>query len=273
MKKAFLIVLSVLIVNSCSVKPVESNLIRIVGSDTMFELTSLLAEEFMKKHPGISISVQGGGTAEGIKALIKGETDICSASRNLKPNEAKALADYYGSLGLVFLIAKDALSIYLNPNNKVKQLSLEQLKNIYEGKITNWKELGGKDTTIIVIIRNPNSGTYLYFKDHILEGEEYGLSSITKPTTKEVVKFVAENVNSIGYGGMSYNENIIHAKIENVEPIEENIRNDTYPVTRYLHFFTTKTPSGAVKNFIDWVLTPEGQRVVSKSGFVPLWEY
>ena len=272
MKQAFLFVLSFLIINSCSVKPVESNLIQIVGSDTMFELTSLLAEEYMKEHPGISINVQGGGTAEGIKALIKGETDICSASRNLKPNEAKALAEYYGSLGLVFLIAKDALSIYLNPNNKVKQLSLEQLKNIYEGKIINWKELGGKDTMIIAVIRNPNSGTYLYFKDHILEGEEYGLSSITKPTTREVVKFVAENVNAIGYGGMGYNENIIHAKIENIDPIENNIRNDTYPIIRYLHFFTTKTPGGVVKSFIDWVLTPAGQSIIRKSGFIPLWE-
>lgn len=258
--------------NSCSVKTVESNLIRIVGSDTMFELTSLLAEEYMKEHSGISIYVQGGGTAEGIKALIKGETDICSASRNLKPNEAKALADYYSSLGLVFLIAKDALSIYLNPNNKVKELTVEQLKNIYEGKITNWKEFGGIDTTIIPVIRNPNSGTYLYFKDHILEGENYSLSSLTKPTTREVVKFVAENVNAIGYGGMGYNGNILHAKIENVEPIEKNIRNDTYPITRYLHFFTTRTPGGAAKSFIDWVLSPAGQSVVRKSGFIPLWE-
>ncbi|MDP2366374.1 MAG: phosphate ABC transporter substrate-binding protein, partial [Ignavibacteria bacterium] len=199
-------------------------------------------------------------------------TDICTASRNLKPDEAKLLADYYDSLGLVFLIAKDALSIYVNSNNEVQNLTQSELKKIFLGEITNWNTIGGKDTSIVPIIRNPNSGTYLYFKDHVLEGADYTANAQVEPTTKEIVKFIEENENAIGYGGMGYKGNIIHAKINGVEPTENNVRNDSYSIIRYLHFFTTKTPGGEVKRFIDWVLSPAGQSIVRKSGFIPLWE-
>lgn len=238
----------------------------------MFELTSNLAEAYMKENPTVSINVKGGGTAEGINALIKNKTDICTASRNLKPYEAKLLAEYYGSLGLVFLIAKDGLSIYLNKNNHVKNISLNQLKKIYTGRIKNWKEIGGKDLQIIPVTRNPNSGTYLYFKEHILDGEEYLASKVVESTTNEIINFISENENAIGYGGMGYIGNVFHANIEGIEPNSENVRNDTYPITRYLHFFTTKTPGGAIKKFIDWVLSPAGQGIVRKSGYIPLWE-
>lgn len=269
-KKYFILLL--ILLNGCSANFYNSNTIRIVGSDTMFELTSNLAEAYMKEYPGISIPVAGGGTAEGIKALINNKTDIGTASRNLKPEEAKLLADYYSSLGLVFLIAKDGLSIYVNPANPVKDFSLQQLKDIYTGKINNWKMLGGKDTSITVVARNPNSGTYLYFKEHVMEDENYTSLAVVEATTKEVVNSVSKNTNAIGYGGMGYKQNVFHAKIDGIEPNEENVRNDTYPITRYLHFFTTKSPGGVVKHFIDWVLSPAGQSVVRKSGYIPLWE-
>jgi phosphate transport system substrate-binding protein len=264
--------LLVVLVYSCSFKPTEENEITIVGSDTMLELTSNLAEEYMKQNNGISVLVFGGGTVTGIKALINNQTDICTASRNLRPDEAKLLADYYGSLGLVFLIAKDALSIYVNPKNDIQDLTQSELKKIFSGEITNWNTLGGKDTAIVTVIRNPNSGTYLYFKDHVLEGVEYNDNAMVEPTTKEIVKFIEVNENAIGYGGMGSKGNIIHAKINGVEPTENNVRNDTYSIIRYLHFFTTKAPGGEVKRFIDWVLSPAGQSVVRKSGFIPLWE-
>ncbi|HMN50105.1 MAG TPA: phosphate ABC transporter substrate-binding protein [Ignavibacteriaceae bacterium] len=266
------ITFSVIILNACSANITETNSFTISGSDTMFDLTSNLAAEYMKEHPGISINVIGGGTASGIRALIKGETDICTASRNLKPDEAKALADYYNSLGMVYLIAKDGLSIYLHPGNNVKNLSMSQLKDIFTGKINNWKVLGGKDTVIIPVIRNPNSGTYLYFKEHVLEDEEYSPNCLIEPTTKEIAKFVSEHTNAIGYGGMGYSLNVFNAAINGVEPLEKNIHNDTYPISRYLHFYTTKNPKGLIKDFIDWVLSPAGQSVVRKSGYIPLWE-
>jgi len=265
-----LLFLLLILINGCSVNLYNSNTISIIGSDTMFELTSNLAEAYMKEYPGFSLHVEGGGTAEGIKSLINNKTDICTASRNLKPNEAKLLADYYGSLGLVFLVAKDGLSIYVNPNNPVKDLSLQQLKDIYTGNINNWKSLGGKDTLITIVTRNPNSGTYFYFKEHIMEGENYAQFAVVAATTKEIVNFVSNNSNAIGYGGMGYKGNIYHATINGIEPNEENVRNDTYPITRYLHFFTTKSPNGAIKNFIDWVLSPAGQSIVRKSGYIPL---
>lgn len=270
--KIIAVLISIVLIFSCSFIPTEDNTIRIVGSDTMLELTSNLAEQYMKEHQGVSIIVTGGGTATGINALIKNQTDICTASRNLKPDEAKQLADYYGSLGLVYLIAKDALNIYVHPNNQVKNLTIEQLRGIYTGEINNWKSLGGKDLPIIAVTRNPNSGTYLYFKDHILEGGNYTDDVIVGSTTKEIIKIVEENETAIGYGGMGYKGNVTHLKINGVEPTENNVRNDTYPIIRYLHFFTTKAPRGEVKRFIDWVLSPAGQSIVRKSGFIPLWE-
>lgn len=257
---------------SCTFKPDEQKVIRIGGSDTMLELTTNLAQQYMKENPAVLIIVEGGGTATGIKSLIKGQIDICTASRNLKPDEAKLLADYYGSLGLVYLIAKDALSIYVNKKNKVVDISLNNLKKIFAGEIENWSIVGGKDTSIISVSRNPNSGTYLYFKEHVLEGSDYKDDILIEPTTKAIIAFIEENENAIGYGGMGYRGNVSVLKIEEVELTENNIRNDTYPIIRYLHFLTTKTPTGEVKRFIDWVLSPSGQSIVRNSGYIPLWE-
>lgn len=268
----YLLITVFIVVYGCSSNITDKNIVTISGSDTMFELTSRLAEEYMKDHSGISVKVDGGGTTAGIRQLIKGEIDICTASRNLKSEEAKLLADYYGSLGLVFLIAKDALSIYLHPENPIQNLTIDQLKKIYIGDINNWRTVGGIDLLIQPVTRNPNSGTYLYFKDHILEAEEYGDNCLIIPTTREIVKYVEQNINAVGYGGMGYTGKVKHIKIDGIEPQESNVRNDTYPIIRYLHFFTTNAPSGEVKRFIDWVLSPVGQRVVRKSGFIPLWE-
>lgn len=269
MKKYFLIFLILL---GCSSKPYKTSVIRIKGSDTMLILTRKLADEYMNRNPGVSIYVEGGGTANGIKSMIKREVDICTASRLLKPDEAKLLADYYGTLGMYFLLAKDALSIYLNPQNPVKNLTIEELKKIYTCKITNWQQLGGNNEPVLLVSRNPNSGTYLYFKEHILEGEEYCPQAVVIPTTESIIDFITENKNAIGYGGIGYGEDIYHSTIEGIEPTEDNARNDTYPITRYLHFFTSKSPSGEIKNFIDWVITPEGQKIIRKEGYIPLWE-
>ena len=260
----------IVILAGCSADQQIIDTIRIKGSDTMLPLTQRLAAEYMKLNPNISIYVEGGGTANGVDALINGDVDIATASRSLRAEEAKKLANYYGSLGLYFLIAKDALSIYLNPDNPVKDLTLQQLKDMFTCKITNWKELGGNDEDIILVTRSPNSGTFLYFKEHVLEDEEYCDSVIVRNTTEAVIDYIHDHKNAIGYGGIGY-KNIYHAYINGYQPSEENARNDTYPITRYLHFFTSKTPKGIVKDFIDWVLTPDGQKIIKDSGFIPLW--
>ena len=238
----------------------------------MLPLTEKLAEEYMKLNPEISIYVYGGGSAEGIKALIRNEIDICTASRNLQPEEAKALADYYGTVGLFYLVAKDALCVYVNSNNPVKKLSLDKVRKVFDCEITDWSELGGKHQKIVTVIRNLNSGTHLYFKDHVLEGSEYCDDAIIKPTTNDLIEFIEQNENAIGYGSIGYSGDIDYLKINDIEPSEKNAQNDTYPITRYLHFFTTQVPKGAVKQFVDWVLTPDGQRVVKQSGYIPLWD-
>ncbi len=256
----------------CGTAQQQLAVVKIKGSDTMYSLNRLLAEEFMLMNPGISVYVEGGGTGSGVKALINGTTDICSASRALRPAEAKLLADYYGSLGLFYLIAKDALSVFVNEDNPVNNLSLGDLKKIFTCEITNWKEVGGKDEPIMIVNRNFNSGTYLYFKEHILEGEEYCSSEMIEPTNEAVVNSVIEFDNAIGYGGITFGEGIKILTIDGIEPNETNARNDKYPITRYLHYFTTKTPSGATKKFIDWTLKPEGQRIVKRAGFISLWD-
>jgi phosphate transport system substrate-binding protein len=204
--------------------------------------------------------------------LINGETDICTASRNLQPQEVKLLAEQYSAIGIEFLVAKDALSIYVNPENPVKNFTLDQLKQIFTGLINNWQKLGGNNESILPVIRPANSGTHFYFKEHVLEGEEYCNSAVVRNTTNDVINEVLKNKNAIGYGGIGYGRQIIHAKVGGTAPTEENVRNDSYPIIRYLHFYTLNTPEGNIKNFIDWVLSSEGQEIVERSGYIPLWK-
>lgn len=256
----------------CYYKSNESVVIRIKGSDTMYKLTSMLANEFMKNNPSFSVYVEGGGTKTGIDALSKGRIDICTASRLPKSEEVKTLADEFGSIGVSTLVAKDGLSIYLNPENPVKNLSLNEVKNIFSGKITNWKYVGGEDNSIHVFSRSPNSGTYLYLKEHVLLNDDYFSNAEIKATTDEIVEAVAKDKNAIGYGGIGYGENIFHSSINNTRPSEENIRNESYPITRYLFFITRNNPDGLSKKFIDWVLSGDGQQLVKKAGFISLWD-
>lgn len=272
--KIFGIIFFIMIITqSCSFIQFSENVIIISGSDTMYELNENFSKQFMIENPEISVYVRGGGTSLGIKDLINHRCDIAAASRNLKPEESKLLAEYYGSLALVYLIAKDGLSIYVNPNNIVNDLTTEQIKNIFSGKITNWKEVGGEDKEIIVASRNPNSGTYTYFKEHVLEGEEFIKNSLIFNSTKEITKFISNNRYAIGYGGVGFSEGVIQVRVNGVTPSEQNIRNDSYPLTRYLHYLLRKSPTGATKKFINWVLSSTGQNIVQESGYISLWEY
>lgn len=256
----------------CAPRNLEVSVIKIKGSDTMLKLVTSLAEEYMRKNPGISIYVEGGGTKTGIEALSLGQIDICTASRTLKGDEIKKISEQFGTTGISTLIARDALSIYLNYENVVRNLSLVDIKNIFTCRIKNWKNLGGVDAPIVVVSRSPNSGTYLYFKEHVLENEEFCSSNLIKSTTQEIVEYISENKNAIGYGGIGYKNKTYHSLVENIEPIEENVLNDTYPISRYLHFYTLTSKSASVKNFIDWVIGAEGQEIVQKAGYIPIWK-
>jgi len=267
---SILILMLIFLMNCAHLFRSHNPVIQIKGSDTMRILASRWAEEFMKSHPNVVIYTEASGTAKGITSLIKGEIDISTASRPIRSREASELAQKYGKLGINTLVAKDALSIYLNPENPVNDLSLNDLKLIFTGKIRNWKEVGGSDENITLFIRSPNSGTYLYFKEHVLDDESYYNKAITLPTTRAIINEISAQRNSIGYGGLAYGLNLKHCKIDGISPSYENVHNDSYPITRYLYLYTVDKPQGHVKEFIDWVLN-EGQKIVDDVGFIPIW--
>lgn len=274
MKKKILIFFFIaIILPACSGSISEKNsTIRIKGSDTMLYLTKILAREYMKTYPGISVYVEGGGTVTGIKALAEGEIDICTASRPLEGEDVKLLAEKFRSVGISTLIAKDALSIYVNLKNPVNNIEVEQLKNIFICNINSWVEFGWDNEKIVLVGRNTNSGTYLYFKEHVLEGNDYCDMLKVEPTTESIVRFVSENQYAIGYGGIGYVSNSVKTlKINGIDANKENVLNDKYPLSRYLHLYTIQAPEGKIKDFIDWVISDEGQKYVSQSGYIPIW--
>lgn len=240
------------------------------GSDTMVILSQRWAEKFMAKNSDISIQVTGGGSGTGISALINGTTDICNSSRPIKKNEIKNLKNRYGVTGVEIPCAKDGLSVYLHEKNPVSNLTMAQLKDIYTAKITNWKELGGKDAKIILYSRENNSGTYVFFKDEVLKGADYAANAQNLPGTAAVVNAVSKDPNAIGYGGAAYAKGIKFAKINGYEPNTENIKTGKYPLARYLYIYLRNKPSGNIKKFIDWILSPEGQKVVTEVGYYPV---
>lgn len=249
--------------------------ITVKGSDTMVIMAQRWAEAYMAKHPGVVIQVTGGGSGTGISGLINGTTMIADASRPMKSSERAKLKDRYATLGVEIKSARDGLSVYLNDANPIKELSLEQLAGIYLGTTTNWKELGGNDAKIIVYGRENNSGTYGFFKDKVLKGKDYLPSMQAMPGTAAVVNAVAKDPNGIGYGGMAYAKGIRLTALKKdasspaYAPSGETVGNGSYPLSRYLYMYTVNRPSGAVKEYIDWILSPEGQEIATKVGYFP----
>ena len=250
--------------------------ITVKGSDTMVILAQRWAEIYMSKHPGTVIQVTGGGSGTGISALINGTTDICNSSRPMKKSEKEKLKQRFNSLGVEIKTAKDGLSVYLNSTNPVEELSLAQLKYIYTGEVTNWKQVGGPDAKIILYSRENNSGTYVFFKDNVLQGKDYAPSAQNMPGTAAVVNAVAKDKFGIGYGGAAYGKGIKFVKVKKDDatpgalPSEENIKTGKYPITRYLFMYTRSRPTGALQEYIDWILSEEGQSIVTKVGYFPV---
>ena len=224
----------------------------------------------MAAHPGVAVTAEGGGTVKGIRALIAGTVDIAAASRPLKPAEARQLVEHQGTLGYAVLTARDALSVYLHPDNPVTELSLDEVRGIFTGDIRRWSEVGGHDTDIEVLNRNPASGSRLFLAEHVLGGRAYLRGARTLPTTSAVVAAVRGNPNAIGYGGFGYLEGVRPCAIAGVSPSAEHVRDGTYPVARYLYLYTAVPPRGVVKELVDWVLSTEGQALVASVGYVPL---
>jgi phosphate transport system substrate-binding protein len=250
--------------------------ITVKGSDTMVILGQRWAETYMKKNPSTSIQVTGGGSGTGISALINGTTDICQSSRSIKQTEKEKLRERYNTPGVEIPVAKDGLAVYVNAVNPVKTLTMDQLRLIYTGKITNWKEVGGSDSKIIVYSRENSSGTYVFFKEHVLNNADYTSRVQTMQGTAAVVSAVSKEKNGIGYGGAAYAKGITVVAVKKdaaspgVLPGQANVANGSYPLSRPLYFYLRNKPSGETGSFIDWALTQEGQAVVSKVGYFPI---
>jgi phosphate transport system substrate-binding protein len=250
--------------------------VSIKGSDTMVIMNARLAEAFMAANPGTQIQVTGGGSGVGIAALINGTTDVAAASRPIKSSETDKLKARFATVGMAYPIARDGLAVYLNERNPVRELSLAQLRDIYTGRLTNWKDVGGNDAQIILYSRESSSGTYTYFKDNVLMGRDYSPRAQTLQGTAAVVNAVAKDANGIGYGGAAYAKGIRFAGVRKdakgpaYMPSMETVRAGQYPIRRFLYFYTRTKPSGDLKKFIDWALGAQGQELVAKVGYYPV---
>jgi phosphate transport system substrate-binding protein len=248
--------------------------ITVKGSDTMVILAQKWAELYMKSNQAATIQVTGGGSGVGITALINGTTDICNSSRPMKQTEIEKLKARYNTLGVQIPCAKDGITIFLNESNKVQELTIKQLSDIYQGKTKNWKDVGGNDAAITVYGRENSSGTYVYFHDEVVKGD-YAANVQTLPGTAAVVNAVKKDVNGIGYGGAAYAVGVKHAKVKKDAkstgylPTAESIGKGEYPITRYLYMYLRNRPTGETKKYIDWILSPEGQMVATEVGYFP----
>ncbi|KPK63345.1 MAG: hypothetical protein AMS21_06735 [Gemmatimonas sp. SG8_38_2] len=264
---------AVCLVGCLSVTEVLEDEITVIGSDTMLELDRRFAEAFMRAHPGETVRIEGGGSGAGIEALIDGRADIAAASRPLSSSEVASLYERFETLGVRYLVAQDALSVYLNQANPIRNLSFDQLRGIFDGSISEWSELGGGPHDVVVVVRPPNSGTHRFFRDHVLGGAPYSSRAVAVATTRGVLSSVQGHPGAIGYGGLAYHlDGVRHVSIESVTPTPETVGQGRYPLARYLAFYTTRPATGLSRRFIDWCLSTEGQRIVAEVGYIPLWK-
>jgi phosphate transport system substrate-binding protein len=252
------------------------------GSDTMVNLALAWAEAYRMERPDAAIAVTGGGTGTGIAALINGTVDIANASRELKEDEIEQ-ARAKGFEPMEHLVAIDALAIIVNPANPVSQLTIGQLADIFTGRITNWQELGGEDANIILVSRETNSGTHVYFLDQVVrrgESENHDIfapQTMLMPSSVGITSEIQRNPYAIGYDGLGYvteHEKIVAVAQDAagpfVLPTVQSGADGSYPISRGLYMVTAGQPTGGIAEFIAWIVGPAGQQIVADLGFVPL---
>jgi phosphate transport system substrate-binding protein len=267
---------------SDSSAPKETTYIENKGSDTIVNLALAWAERYHQINPDISISVTGGGSGTGIAALMNGTVDIANASRSIKPEEIEAI-EANGSEPVEFVIARDAIAIVINPNNPVDKLTLQQISDIYSGKINNWKEVGGEDRPIVRLSRETNSGTHVYFLEEVLRlGDKnnktfFSSDTLLLPSSEGIGAEVRQNPNAIGYDGLGY---VTHdmkvvavardAGSPYVMPSAESVNAGEYPIARDLYMYTDGQPTDIIATYLAWILSPDAQKIVTELGFVPI---
>ena len=269
---------------------VAQTVISVKGSDTMVNLAQKWAEVYMQKNPDISIQVTGGGSGTGVAALLNGTVNLANSSRELKDNELET-ALQKGIKPVVYEVALDGIAVIVHPENKIDNLTIKQVSDIFSGKITNWKQLGGPDMIITLYGRENSSGTYEFFKEHVLGKDESGKQVDYSPKTQVLQgtaalgEAVARDIKGIGYGGVGYfaarnDVKILHIKKDDESPAfspaengkvnYELIWSGDYSVSRYLYCFTNGEASGELKNYMDFILSPDGQKLVESMEYIPL---
>lgn len=258
--------------------------IQVKGSDTMVNVAQAWAEEYRKVVPSVDVEVSGGGSGVGIAALEKGTVDIADASRTMKPEEIAQAKKNTGKDPKEFIVGHDALAVYVNKDNPISEITVEQLAQIFAegGTITRWSQLGvtipgAADDTIVRVSRQSSSGTYEFFREHVLQKKDFKLGSRDMNGSKEVVELIGNTKTAIGYSGMGYATPAVKMlKVAGAPgqpffaPTVENTINKTYPLARSLQLYTLGEPQGAVRKYIDWILSPAGQKILQDSGYVPL---
>lgn len=256
--------------------PADKKSITIKGSDTMVILGQRWAEDYMKANSDTTVQVTGGGSGTGIAALINGTTDVCESSRPMSDKEKDDLKAKRSADAVETKVALDALAVYVNEKNPIKEISIPALRKIYLGETTNWKDVGGPSHVIVLYGRENSSGTYGYFKEHVLEKKDFAAGTQTLAGTSAVVNAVKGDAFGIGYGGIAYLGGIRALAVKKddssaaVVPSLETAQNGTYPISRFLYFYTAGPATGSAKKFIDWTVSPEGQKVIGDVGYYPL---
>ncbi|MEJ2012186.1 MAG: phosphate ABC transporter substrate-binding protein [Anaerolineales bacterium] len=254
------------------------------GSDTIVNLALAWAEAYQKVDPQVRISVTGGGSGTGIAALINGTVDIANASRKIK-SEEEAQAEANGILPVEFVIARDAIAVIINLENPVNDLTLQQISDIYSGKINNWQQVGGEDRPIVRLSRETNSGTHVYFLENVLRlGQKdshtlFSTDTLLLPSSEGITAEIRQNPNAIGYDGLGYVTDEVKvvavardAGSGYIPPSAETVNSGQYPIARDLYMYTAGEPQGEIKTYMEWIHSPEAQRIVKELGFVPLQE-
>ncbi|MDD5723466.1 MAG: phosphate ABC transporter substrate-binding protein [Syntrophales bacterium] len=255
----------------CAGSVFAGDTIVIKGSTTVLPVAQVASEAYMKMHPGVNISLSGGGSGNGVKALIDGSTNIATASRFIKPDEVK-LAQEKGVYPIPHRIAIDAIVPIVHTENPVTELTTEQLSLIYQGKIENWKEVGGQDLKIIVVSRDTSSGTYEVWEEKILHKAKVTPKAQLQASNGAVFQAVSKNRYAVGYIGLGYlNKSVRGLKVDGIEATAATALSSEYPVARPLFMFTNGWPTGTVSDFINFVVSKEGQDLVKKEGYVPLF--
>ncbi|MAE72177.1 MAG: phosphate-binding protein [Gemmatimonadetes bacterium] len=265
--------------------PAESNIIRVTGSDTMVNLAQAWAEDYQGDHPEISIQVAGGGSGVGIAGLIDGIVDMANASRKMKSTELKRAEQALGMSAVEHVVGLDALAVYVHKDNPLESIAIPELAEIYGegGETTLWAQIGGSSAAcsrdeIVRISRQNNSGTYVYFRRAVLgAGREYKLGSIDQSGSKDVVALVSKTPCAIGYSGMAYATPEVKSLpvaaekgAEAITPTTETAASGDYPISRPLLIYTAGEPTGAIRDYLDWIYSPAGQRIVAEIGYVPI---